>query len=603
MLLAALKAARMAVFEWDLPSGQVSYLENSPAVCGYPVGYREQDGWAAMHPEDMRSLREIVADAIATRTDYRAQFRFTRADTGAVRWMEMHGSISNRNSSAATQITGVLLDMTEQREAECALRQSEERFRAFVTASSNVVYRMSADWSEMRHLEGGDFIADTEDPSRAWLDKYIYADDQPRVMEAIREAIRTKSTFELEHRVVRTDGSLGWTFSRAIPLFDPSGEIAEWFGTATDLTERKRAEEALTRLAARSESERRLYETVLSNTPDLVYVFDLHHRFSYANKALLRMWGKTWSEAIGKNCLELGYEPWHAAMHDREIEQVIATKRSIRGEVPFTGTNGRRIYEYIFVPVIGKNGEVEAIAGTTRDVTDRKLAEEELRLANEDLEQFAYSASHDLQEPLRGISIYSELLTKRYEHELEGSALEFLSHLKDGAKRMEMLVRDLLAYTQVMRLDSSSDTADSDGVLKSALANLREAITESEAQVTFDPLPRVRIKPIHLQQLFQNLIGNALKYRSPARLPAIHISAERQDGLWLFSVTDNGIGIDPAYKDHIFGVFKRLHTNREYSGTGIGLAICQRIVERYGGRISVESRVGEGSRFRFSLPE
>src|SRR5947209_15343958 len=155
-----------------------------------------------------------------------------------------------------------------------------------------------------------------------------------------------------------------------------------------DVTARKNAEAEVARLAAESEMRRRLYEAALSNTPDLVYVFDLDHRFVYANEGLLRMWGKTWDEAVGKTCLELGYEPWHAEMHDREIEQVVATKQPVKGEVPFTGTLGRRIYEYIFVPVIGENGEVEAVAGTTRDVTERRQAEEQVREASATLRSF-----------------------------------------------------------------------------------------------------------------------------------------------------------------------------------------------------------------------
>jgi PAS domain S-box-containing protein len=253
---------------------------------------------------------------------------------------------------------------------EEALRQSEERFRAFVTASSDVVYRMSPDWSEMRHLQGREFIADTHEPSRTWLEKYFHPDDQRRVMEAINEAIRTKSIFELEHRILRVDGTLGWTFSRAIPLLDADGEIVEWFGAASDVTRRKEAEEAVRESQAEAERQRRLYEAIISSTPDLVYVFDLDYRFTFANDALLRMWGRTLEESIGKSLLEIGYEPWHAEMHEREIDRVVATKQPIRGEVAFPHAElGRRIYDYIFVPVLGADGEVEAIAGTTRDVT------------------------------------------------------------------------------------------------------------------------------------------------------------------------------------------------------------------------------------------
>ena len=167
---------------------------------------------------------------------------------------------------------------------------------------------------------------------------------------------------------------------------------------------------------------------------------------------------------------------------------------------------------------------------------------------------------------------------------------------------MEMLVRDLLAYTQVGRLEPPDHDADSNQAVRETLANLEGAIVESGARITSDPLPPVRVHETHLKQLFQNLIGNAIKYRSRERLPVIHVSAGRADGHWRFSVSDNGIGIEPQYKERIFGLFKRLHAGDEYSGTGIGLAICQRIVERYHGRIWVESEPGQGSRFTFTLP-
>jgi PAS domain S-box-containing protein len=264
-------------------------------------------------------------------------------------------------------------------EAERALRASEERYRALVNASSDVVYRVSPDWTEVRQLDGRKFIPDTGRPSSDWLEKYIFPADQTRVMESIREAIRTKGIFELEHRVVRVDGTVGWASSRAVPILDEHGEIVEWVGTASDVTPRKQADESL-------EQQRRLYEAILDNTPDLAYVWDLDHRFIYANQALLKMWGRTWEEAIGRNCLQLGYEPWHAAMHDREIDQVVATKQPVRGEVPFTGTAGRRIYDYLLMPVLGANGEVEAVAGTTRDITERRRSEQALRDSEERLQ-------------------------------------------------------------------------------------------------------------------------------------------------------------------------------------------------------------------------
>jgi PAS domain S-box-containing protein len=259
------------------------------------------------------------------------------------------------------------------------LTDSEEHYRALVIATSDGVYRMSADWRVMYQLQGGEFLPDTGKPIADWMDKYIHPKDRDRVQHAIDHAIRTKTMFQLEHQVVLADGTLGWTYSRAIPILDANGEITEWFGAANDVTARHRAEEALRVARDAAEQQKRLYETITSNTPDLIYVFDLDYRFTYANDALLTMWGKTWDNAIGKKLLENGYEPWHAEMHEREIDKVAATRKPIRGEVSFPhATLGRRVYDYIFSPVVNEQNEVVAIAGTTRDITDIKLAERTL---------------------------------------------------------------------------------------------------------------------------------------------------------------------------------------------------------------------------------
>lgn len=479
---------------------------------------------------------------------------------------------------------------------------SEERFRAFALASSDVVYQMSADWREMRQLRATGFIADTLAPTGNWIEKYILPEDRPIVLREIRRAIENRTTFELEHRVLRIDGTVGWTFSRVVPILSSQGEIKEWVGAARDVTQSKRDEEKLARLNREAEAQRRLYETILSSTPDLVYVFDLNHRFTYANRALLTMWGKTYEDAIGKNCLELGYEPWHAAMHDREIDQVIATKKPIRGDVPFVGTNGRRMYDYIFVPVFGTNGEVEAVAGTTRDVTLRYEAEQNLRQANRDLEEFAYAATHDLQEPARTVRIHCELLAKRYGGQLGPEALQLLQFVGTGAKRMQGLVQDLFSFAQAGISPQVAELADSNHCLEAAVQNLDGSIQESGATVTFGSLPAVRIQPTQLQQVFQNLIGNALKFRQPDTPPVVDVSAQSENGFAHFVVADNGIGIQDEYREQIFGLFKRLRADEMYPGTGIGLALCRRIMERNDGRIWVESKLGQGSAFHFTLP-
>jgi len=263
----------------------------------------------------------------------------------------------------------------------------EARFSALVNATSDVIYSVSADWRVMHELDGRGFLKDAAAPTSDWMTDNIYPDDMEKVKAAIAEAIREKKTFQLEHRVNRADGTAGWTFSKAVPVMDEQGEILEWFGTASDITDRKRAEEALKETTARSEQQKRVYETIISGTPDLMYVFDLNYRFTYVNNALLSMWGKTWENAIGKGLLDNGYEPWHAEMHEKEIDLIRKTKQPIRGEVSFPhATQGVRVYDYILIPVLDEFGEVEAVAGTTRDITERKHWEETLAQASDELQ-------------------------------------------------------------------------------------------------------------------------------------------------------------------------------------------------------------------------
>lgn len=259
---------------------------------------------------------------------------------------------------------------------------------------------------------------------------------------------------------------------------------------------------------------------------------------------------------------------------------------------------------------VNEGGRVLGLQALVQDITERKRAERalaeanvNLKRANEDLEHFAYSASHDLQEPLRTVAIYSQMLKKKFGGALGADGDMYIGFTVEGALKMRQLVTDLLTYTQASLSDTLPEEPVNAGeAVESALANLQIAISESDAVITFPELPRVPMHKVHLVQLFQNLIGNAIKYRKQDP-PQISIMATRHDGAkWLWSVRDNGIGIDPEYQTQVFGIFKRLHAPDEGSGTGMGLAICRRIVERHGGHIWVESTPGEGATFLFTLP-
>jgi PAS domain S-box-containing protein len=365
---------------------------------------------------------------------------------------------------------------------------------------------------------------------------------------------------------------------------------------AADLIERNRAEAAL------AASEQR-FRQLADSMPQIVWTARSDGYLDYYNER--------WYEFTGFDRDRFGDISWEPILHPDDVKGCyetwygcIRTGQPYRIEYRFWDRRENRWRWFMgrALPVRGEHGKIVKWFGTCTDIDEQKRVEDDLRRANLDLEQFAYSATHDLQEPLRSIKIYSELLAKRYGDGLEGDAHQFLGFLHAGASRMELLVRDLLAYTQVTRLDAPDEVADANAAFKDALANLSGTVSESGARITCDPLPSLHVHGAHLQQLFQNLMGNAIKYRSPGRIPEVHVSAARQNRHWTFSVRDNGIGIEPEYKEHIFGLFKRLHASDKYSGTGIGLAICQRIVERYQGRIWVESEPGRGSNFFFTLP-
>jgi two-component system, chemotaxis family, sensor kinase Cph1 len=255
-----------------------------------------------------------------------------------------------------------------------------------------------------------------------------------------------------------------------------------------------------------------------------------------------------------------------------------------------------------------KEGNIVATIAQGQDITERKKAEEALRIvaenltrSNSELEQFAYVASHDLQEPLRMVTSYTQLIEQRYKGKLDADADEFIGYAVDGANRMRRLIDDLLSYSRVNKRGNPFRPTESQLALDVALKNLQRSIEENGAVVTHDQLPEVMADEGQLVQLLQNLIGNAIKFHAKEP-PRVHVSAKHlQEKEYLFSVQDNGIGIDPQYFDRLFKIFQRLHTKEEYPGTGIGLALCKRIVERHGGRIWLESQPGKGTTVYFTL--
>jgi PAS domain S-box-containing protein len=369
----------------------------------------------------------------------------------------------------------------------------------------------------------------------------------------------------------------------------------------------RRAAEALEKSHRRT----RLYEAVLSSTPDLIYIFDLDHRFIYANQALLKMWGRTWDEAIGRNCLELGYEAWHAAMHDREIEQAVATKQPVRGEVPFIGTAGRRIYDYIFVPVIGADGSVEAVAGTTRDVTDRKAAEEQLAAAkaaadagSKAKDDFLAALSHELRTPLNPVLLVA--VEGERNPDLPPSVRADFAAIRRNVELEARLIDDLLDLTRIShgKLRLERQVLDAHELLHACVGFVQPEIEAQGLRLTVALGAAehwVEADPVRLQQVFWNVLRNAVKFSLSGGDVALRTA--NRDGRLQVEITDTGVGIAPVDLPKIFDAFQQGTQGDLFGGLGLGLAITRALVEQHGGCITAESPGrGLGTTFRLEFP-
>jgi len=363
-----------------------------------------------------------------------------------------------------------------------------------------------------------------------------------------------------------------------------------------EVVERQRAQEELRKQAE-----------LLDLTHDSIILRDLHGRTTFWNRGAEEQYGWKQEEVLGQVTHTLLQTKFPISLE--ELQQKLRDEGRWEGELTHrTRGGGEIVVASRHVVQRDRDGTPLAILEINNDITERRRAEEDLKRhveelarSNAELEQFAYVASHDLQEPLRMVASYTQLLARRYRDRLDSTAEEFIDYAVDGARRMQNLINDLLTYSRVGTRGKEFAPTDCGKVLETAIANLQTAIEENGAAVAQDPLPIVMADDSQMLQLLQNLVANAVKFHG-AEPPRVHVSARRQAKDWLFAVRDNGIGIDSAHQQRIFTIFQRLHGKAEYPGTGIGLAICKKIVERHGGRIWVESQAGNGSTFHFTIP-
>ncbi|RDI72935.1 PAS domain S-box protein [Halopelagius longus] len=551
----------------------------------------------AVHPDDRSRVREGFT--ALPETDYDEEFRVVRPD-GEVRWVHARGARVYDESGEMSRIVGIGEDVTERVERERELERSERRYRTVVENFPNGAVGLVDE--EMRYVTIGgnpltesDLTADDLEgrPVREVLSPVLADHLAPRYQAALDGEA---NTFEYAHE----DGR--YTEFRTFPVRDDDGTVFGAMGMSQDITERVEREAELERaldLLGRTEQIADVGGWEID--PETRDVFWTDHIFS-----LLEVDAD--EEPPLEEALDMYHEEDRPIVEDA-VEEALASGEPFDAEVRLrTAASGEvRWLRLQGVPQT-VDGDVVSLRGAAQDVTDRKQRErrleeliERLEESNERLEQFAYAASHDLQEPLRMVSSYLRLVERRYADELDEDGREFVEFAVDGADRMREMIEGLLQYSRVDSRGNPLEPVELDAVLADVRDDLQVRIEETDAEITAESLPRVEGDGGQLRQVFQNLLDNALEY-SGDEPPRVHVSAERDGQRWEISVADEGIGIDPEDADRVFEVFESLHAPDEHSGTGIGLALSERILERHGGDIRVESEPGEGATFTFTLP-
>jgi PAS domain S-box-containing protein len=482
------------------------------------------------------------------------------------------------------------------------LALSEQRYRLATEATGVGVWDFdlqedSSRWSDRcREILG---VEPDDKPTYELFLSRVHPDEREVVDAANQQALdpRTDGHYEMAYRLVWPDGSIHWVEAAGQTIFetiDGQRKATRYVGTVLDVTQEREAQQRLREANAK-------VTNILESITDAFMFLDRHWRFSYVNPSACDLLEKSPEQLLGSNIWELYPEAVELPFYEHYT-------RAMQQEKPDE-------FE-AYYPPFGKWFEVKVYPSADglgiyfNDRTDRHEAEEELRRiaqdltrSNMELQQFAYVASHDLQEPLRMITGYLQLIERRYSEKLDDDASEFIGYAVDGAARMQQLIQDLLSFSRVGTRGHPHEPTELGQVLDEARQNLSTMIREHSATIEVGELPTVIGDKTQLVQLFQNLLSNAIKYRGD-NPPHVRVWAqpdEEDERRWRISVSDNGIGIDPQYAEKIFVIFQRLHTRERYGGTGIGLAICKKIVERHGGSIWVQSAVGEGSTFHLTL--